>query len=1253
MLCASPVDDVLLGRPTDHSIAISVLSTENLQLFCEYGTQSGVYAGRTSEAAAAANTPLVLTLDSLAADTQYFYRIRYRSPGSSDFLAGIERTFHTQRASGSSFTFDIEADPHYLDYDPDVYKVTLANMLADKPDFLIDLGDTFMTEKWEATTYTQAAEYCRAMRSGFFSLLGHSIPLFLVNGNHEGELGWLLDDVHPHGNLAVWSTQARQLYYPCPIPGSFYSGATSLDPYLLSQRDGYYAFQWGNALFIVLDPFWYTTTKPLDGWSWTLGPEQYQWLQRTLAQSTAAIKFVFVHHLVGGSLDGIARGGVEFAKYFEWGGSNADGTPGFAAKRPGWAMPIQNLLLNYGVQIVFHGHDHFFARQDYDANGDGKAELAYQECPRPDLRDDSMPPSGRFGYVAGDIRGNSGHLRVHVTPHKATVEYVRAYHPADQSVTQVNGTVEYSYSMPSGPVITSSFDGNIVLGRPTSSSVTASVLASSACDAFVEYGTQSGVYPNETSAVTLTANQPVEQILTSLQADTLYYYRLRFRTSAGSEFLAGEEHTFRTQRAPGSTFTFVVQSDSHLYDRKCTPALYQIALKNELKDAPDFLLDLGDTFGDDHDLTIGYPAMLQLHLDQRPYLGDVAGSAPLFLVLGNHEAEGGYYLNGTPDNLAIYGTLARQLYYPNPVPDGFYSGNTNAEPFVGLPANYYAWEWGDALFVVLDAYRHMTLDPKVTGDLWDWTLGKTQYDWLKATLEGSSARYKFVFAHHVLGQTRGAAVWAGKYEWGGYEGNGTTWGFDTRRPGWAKPIHQLMVDNQVTIFFQGHDHLYAREELDGVVYQEVPMPSDATYNVGSENASSYTGDVLTNSGHLRVTVSPKSVKVDYVRAFLPADETAGQTNGMVAHSYTIGESTSTPTGGVPDTGQTQSYTTTFGEDADYTINPPSYTDNKDGTVTDNVTGLMWQQTDGGEMTWENAAAYATTLSLGGHDDWRLPTSHEAFGILNQGRLNPAMDTTVFPASAAQYWWTADVRAGDSSRVWVTNAGGGIGPHLKTETISAGGSKRYHVRSVRGGTPSSGTSPIHRLVDNSDGTITDQDTGLMWQQAETASPMTWEAALRYAEGLSLSRYRDWRLPNIKELQSINDETLSKPSLDTRYFTGATASRYWSSTSQCNGVNSAWYVDFQYGLVSYVDKATLLPVRCVRGGFQPGDFDRDGDVDKDDLLLVLACVSGPTIPYTPGCADRDLDHDGDVDQTDFGVFQRCISGSGIAADSSCAD
>ncbi|MBN2090575.1 metallophosphoesterase, partial [candidate division KSB1 bacterium] len=429
------------------------------------------------------------------------------------------------------------------------------------------------------------------------------------------------------------------------------------------------------------------------------------------------------------------------------------------------------------------------------------------------------------------------------------------------------------------------FSATELLGRPTDRSVTVNAVAKIDLEVYFEYGTESKIYTNQTVKMTFPVGKPIEMVIDNLTSNTRYYYRMRYRQPGSPEFDAGIEHTFHTQRPRGSTFKFAIQADSHIYDKKCTPALYQTTIQNELNDTPDFLLDLGDTFGDDHDTTITRDDLNQLYFNQRYYFDAVCHSVPLFLCLGNHEVEYHYYMNGTPENIAIYATQARQFYYVNPIPNDFYTGNTAVENFVGLPENYYAWEWGDALFVVLDAYRYLTASQKPRE--WDWTIGEEQYRWFKTTLENSNAKFKFVFIHHILGQTRGGVIWADKFEWGGHNQKGV-WEFDKMRPGWAKPIHQLMVDNGVTILFQGHDHIFVKEELDGIVYQECPMPSDATYDVGAENEDDYpSGIIVKNSGHLRVTVSDAAVTVDYVRAYLPLDETAAHRNGEVAFSYTI------------------------------------------------------------------------------------------------------------------------------------------------------------------------------------------------------------------------------------------------------------------------------------------------------------------------------------------------------------------------------
>lgn len=444
---------------------------------------------------------------------------------------------------------------------------------------------------------------------------------------------------------------------------------------------------------------------------------------------------------------------------------------------------------------------------------------------------------------------------------------------------------------------------NEILGRPTDSEITISFLSDQNTDVYWEYSTFSGSYPSSTAIVTAVKNTPYEFEFTNLQPDTKYYYRTRFRISgAATSFSAGPEHTFHTQRPAGSTFSFTIEADEHLYDKKGVRSLYKVCLANQATDNPDFMLSLGDIFGDDHyPYTITSRQMDSLHKDYRQYLGQICHSVPFFVCLGNHEGEFDYYLAHTPpENIAVYATLWRKFYYPNPFPNGFYSGNTDIEPFgLGNPENYYSWTWGDALFVVLDVYRDQC-DTSAKPTNWNWSLGLPQYTWLKNTLENSNAKYKFVFAHHVRGQGRGGITNAKLFEWGGYEQNGTTNSFPVKRPGWAKPIHQLFIDNGVNIFFQGHDHVFAHEVMDGITYQALPMPSDSTYEIGMlANAVAYVSDTLDGAGHLRVTVSPDCIKTDYVRAYLPADTLSGMHhNREVAFSYSVGNCQSA---GIPDT----------------------------------------------------------------------------------------------------------------------------------------------------------------------------------------------------------------------------------------------------------------------------------------------------------------------------------------------------------------
>ncbi|MFO0642106.1 MAG: metallophosphoesterase [Polyangiaceae bacterium] len=512
---------------------------------------------------------------------------------------------------------------------------------------------------------------------------------------------------------------------------------------------------------------------------------------------------------------------------------------------------------------------------------------------------------------------------------------------------------------------------NTLVGRPTDRSAAVSVLAKAGDSAYVEVASAvdatrtSLVAPRTLAPRTSTSGEPIVLEIDGLSPDTRYYYRVVY-TAAGGTPTQDALHTFHTRREKGKTFHFGVQGDTHperFNDKMFHPELFRRTMEAVRDRQPDLYFTLGDDFSIEKIIEtfkaqnypaghsfqravegalpfseyqalgrpfsqpmivdgVGAPQGSAAYLGMRQdYFGLMGASTALMLTNGNHEQAHLANLGGVFNNASIWAAESRLKYYPLPAPGDFYSGDdakllsANGYPTLGgdgLLRDYYAFTWGDALFVTLDPYWHSpTVSPDSTlfdepEPKWGATLGDAQYQWLKRTLESSTAKWKFVFAHHVNGNNRGGAAIVGSQEWGGEPG------FSTNRPGWAKPIHQLFVDTKVTIFFQGHDHMYAREKVDGVVYQEVPNPADNSYF--AYNCDAYTppsitwqgpsgygvydaafGQRLPNTGFLDVTVSEDRVRVDYVRTYRDVDLTTNpnkvftgsERNGEVAFSYSI------------------------------------------------------------------------------------------------------------------------------------------------------------------------------------------------------------------------------------------------------------------------------------------------------------------------------------------------------------------------------
>jgi|GEM_PF-2673903 len=285
-----------------------------------------------------------------------------------------------------------------------------------------------------------------------------------------------------------------------------------------------------------------------------------------------------------------------------------------------------------------------------------------------------------------------------------------------------------------------------------------------------------------------------------------------------------------------------------------------------------------------------------------------------------------------------------------------------------------------------------------------------------------------------------------------------------------------------------------------------------------------------------------------------------------------------------------------GQDAQFSGVQPSYTKSSDGlTVKDNVTGLTWQQNHStAQVYWAEAEAIPAALNAanyGGYNDWRLPTIKELYSLWNGGTGWPYIDTNYFTVnytsemelSHAIFWSstkytgllesTVDPETG-AEMAFGVNFGTG---HIKAYAINVG--PRHLARCVRGD-----VYGVNNFKNNSDGTITDQATGLMWAQADSSSGMDWEHALAFAQTQNAANYlghNDWRLPNSKELQNIVDYTRSPgatdstkvgPAIDPLFSsTGITNEAgtadypwYWTSTSaKANATaayDSAWYVAF---------------------------------------------------------------------------------------------
>lgn len=296
-----------------------------------------------------------------------------------------------------------------------------------------------------------------------------------------------------------------------------------------------------------------------------------------------------------------------------------------------------------------------------------------------------------------------------------------------------------------------------------------------------------------------------------------------------------------------------------------------------------------------------------------------------------------------------------------------------------------------------------------------------------------------------------------------------------------------------------------------------------------------------------------------------------------------------------------------GQDAQYTGHSPGYTDNGNGTITDNVTGLIWQKSpdingDGkidanDKLTYSEATAAASSISTGGYTDWRLPTIKELYSLISFSGVDPSgydgagtsglipfIDTDYFDFAYGNtdngeriidsQYASSNLYVADNQTLFGVNFADG---RIKGYGLSLFGSeKTFFVIYVRGNS----SYGQNNYTDNGDGTITDKATGLMWSRDDSGMGLSWPEALAWVEEQNQARYlgyNDWRLPNVKELQSIVDYTRSpdtsgSAAIDAVFNVTTIVNEkgqtdypyFWSSTTHANWTDrsggSAAYVAF---------------------------------------------------------------------------------------------
>jgi hypothetical protein len=256
----------------------------------------------------------------------------------------------------------------------------------------------------------------------------------------------------------------------------------------------------------------------------------------------------------------------------------------------------------------------------------------------------------------------------------------------------------------------------------------------------------------------------------------------------------------------------------------------------------------------------------------------------------------------------------------------------------------------------------------------------------------------------------------------------------------------------------------------------------------------------------------------------------------------------------------------YGQDGNF-LHRPEYIATAD-TVVDATSGLMWERSNAEVAPWDTQVARCAGLAAGGFTDWRMPTRLEMLTVIDAGRTAPALDTSVFLDAQPGFYWLGQELDGVPSSAWFF---GGSDANLSWNGKDAFCS----AKCVRGAT-ASGTLTLS----GSGLSVYDSRTGSRWQGTPSETTFTWMDALSYCNDLVLDGLSDWRLPSVKELQSLIDVGSGRNPVEIApVFPGQDAVEMWTSSPYPSAPSQSYTVEMLTGAGSTKPTGTLLQTRCV--------------------------------------------------------------------------